>query len=147
MGNRGFAGKWSHYDESIRVPLVVYDPRVKRSQRGQVTDALALNLDFPSTFLDWAGVEVPSRYQGQSLKPVVERGKPDDWRIETFHEHFAVRQRIPAFEGIRNEQFKYVRYLDHDNYEFLHDLKNDPDELVNLADNPEYAKTLQNMRA
>jgi choline-sulfatase len=147
MGNRGFAGKWSHYDESIRVPLVVYDPRVKRSQRGQVTDALALNLDFPSTFLDWAGVEVPSRYQGQSLKPVVERGKPDDWRMETFHEHFAVRQRIPAFEGIRNEQFKYVRYLDHDNYEFLHDLKNDPDELVNLADNPEYAKTLQNMRA
>jgi arylsulfatase A-like enzyme len=147
MGNRGFAGKWSHYDESIRVPLVVYDPRVKRSQRGQVTDALALNIDFPSTFLDWAGVEVPSRYQGQSLKPVVERGKPDDWRMETFHEHFAVRHRIPAFEGIRNEQFKYVRYFDHGNYEFLHDLKNDPDELVNLADNPEYAKTLQDMRA
>ena len=146
MGNRGFAGKWSHYDESLRVPLVVYDPRVARSQRGQVTDALALNLDFPSTFLDWAGAETPSRYQGQSLRPVVEGGKPDDWRTETFHEHFAVRNRIPAFEGVRNEQFKYVRYFDHGNYEFLHDLKNDPDELVNLADNPEYAKTLQNMR-
>jgi arylsulfatase A-like enzyme len=146
MGNRGFAGKWSHYDESLRVPLIVYDPRVPKKQRGKETDALALNLDLPSTFLDWAGIDVPKRYQGRSLKPIVEKHKPNDWRTETFHEHFAVRHRIPAFEGLRNEQYKYVRYLDEGNHEFLHDLKNDPDELVNLADNPKYAKELQAMR-
>ncbi len=146
MGNRGFAGKWSHYDESLRVPLIVSDPRVPKRKRGQVTDALALNLDLPSTFLDWAGIEVPARYQGRSLEPIVERGKPKDWRKETFHEHFAVRHRIPAFEGIRNEQFKYVRYFDHENREFLHDLKKDPDELVNLAADPEFASTLKTMR-
>ena len=72
--------------------------------------------------------------------------KPADWRTETFHEHFAVRNRIPAFEGIRDERFKYVRYFDHGNYEFLHDLKNDPDELVNLVDDPKYAETLADMR-
>ncbi|HCZ05239.1 MAG TPA: acetylglucosamine-6-sulfatase, partial [Verrucomicrobiales bacterium] len=65
---------------------------------------------------------------------------------DTFHEHFAVRHRIPAFEGIRNQQFKYVRYVDHDSLEFLHDLKNDPDELVNLATDPSYADTLVTMR-
>lgn len=146
MGNRGFAGKWSHYDESLQVPLIVFDPRVSKKRRGQETDALALNLDLPSTFLDWAGAEIPDRYQGRSLTPVVNRGKPKNWRTETFHEHFAVRQRIPAFEGIRNEQFKYIRYIDEDNREFLHDLKNDPDELVNLADDPEYAATLRTMR-
>ena len=146
MGNRGLAGKWSHYDESLRVPLIVTDPRVPASRRGTVTDALALNLDLPATFLDWAEIEVPERYQGRSLKPVVSAGKPTDWRTETFHEHFAVRDRIPAFEGLRNEQFKYVRYFDHGNYEFLHDLKHDPHELVNLAADPQYAETLQVMR-
>lgn len=146
MGNRGFAGKWSHYEESLRVPLIVFDPRVPEGQRGQVTDAMALNLDLPATFLDWAGVEIPARYQGRSLAPVVTEGKPGDWRTETFHEHFAVRNRIPAFEGIRNENFKYVRYFDDGNYEFLHDLKNDPDELVNLAEDPKHAEVLLAMR-
>jgi choline-sulfatase len=146
MGNRGFAGKWSHYDEALRVPLIVADPRVPRAQRGTVTDALVLNLDLPATFLDWAGVEVPQRYQGRSLVPVVATGKPKDWRTETFHEHFAVRNRIPAFEGVRNEQFKYVRYFDHGNHEFLHDQQNDPDELVNLVDDPKHSDTLQALR-
>jgi arylsulfatase A-like enzyme len=147
MGNRGFAGKWSHYEEALRVPLIISDPRVPKSQRGKVTDALALNLDLPASFLDWAGVKIPERYQGRSLNPVVSRGKPSDWRTETFHEHFAVRNRIPAFEGLRNENFKYVRYFDYANYEFLHDLKNDPDELTNLAGSPKYAKVLRDMRA
>jgi len=146
MGNRGMAGKWSHYEQALHVPLIVADPRVSPKQRGQVTDALALNLDLPATFLDWAGVEIPERYQGHSLRKIVEKGKPVDWRTETFHEHFAVRNRIPAFEGIRDGQFKYVRYFDHGNREFLHDLKNDPDELSNLADDPHFAKTLQSMR-
>ncbi|QEG38253.1 sulfatase-like hydrolase/transferase [Roseimaritima ulvae] len=146
MANRGLAGKWSHYEESLRVPLIVVDPRLDNAQQGKVTDAAALNLDLPATFLDWAGVEVPERYQGHSLRPVVEQGKPADWRSETFHEHFAVRNRIPAFEGLRNERFKYVRYFDHGNHEFLHDLQRDPDELINFAVDPAYADTLQAMR-
>lgn len=146
MGNRGLAGKWSHFEESLRVPLIVYDPRVPAEQRGKVSDAAALNVDLPATFLDFAGAKIPERYQGHSLKPIVDGDKPQDWRTETFHEHFAVRNRIPAFEGIRNERYKYVRYFDHGNHEFLHDLKNDPDELVNLAADPAYAKTLTAMR-
>ncbi len=146
MGNRGFAGKWSHYEESLRVPMIIRDPRVSKKEQGKVTQASALNLDLPSTFLDWAGIDVPERYQGRSLKPIVSGKQPKDWRKETFHEHFAVRNRIPAFEGVRNERFKYVRYIDHERYEFLHDLKNDPDELENLADKSEFKKVLVAMR-
>ncbi|MEZ6130278.1 MAG: sulfatase-like hydrolase/transferase [Planctomycetaceae bacterium] len=146
MGNRGLAGKWSHYEESLRVPLIIADPRVSDSARGKVTDAIALNLDLPATFLDWAGVDIPQRYQGHSLKSIVNNEKPSDWRTESFHEHFAVRNRIPAFEGLRNANYKYVRYFDHGNREFLHDLKNDPDELVNLADDARHVETLQAMR-
>ncbi len=145
MGNRGFAGKWSHYEESLRVPLIIHDPRVPDSEKGKVTESIVLNLDLPSTFLDWAGAEIPERYQGHSLKEIVESETPGDWRTESFHEHFAVRHRIPAFEALRNENFKFVRYIDHD-YEFLHDLKSDPDELVNLVDDPAHADTLNAMR-
>ncbi len=146
MGNRGLAGKWSHFENSLRVPLIVCDPRVPQSQRGKVTESIALNLDLPATFVDWAGASIPTRYQGSSLKPLVDGDTPNDWRTESFHEHFAVRHRIPAFEGIRNEDYKYVRYFDHGNREFLHDLKNDPDELINLADDPNYVTMLNEMR-
>ena len=146
MGNRGLAGKWSHFEESLRVPMIIFDPRVEATERGKVTDSIALNLDLPATFLDWTGAEIPERYQGHSLRPIVDGNTPEDWRSESFHEHFAVRNRIPAFEGIRNENFKYVRYFDHGNKEFLHDLKNDPHELVNLADDPKHAETLTAMR-
>ncbi len=146
MGNRGLAGKWSHYDDALRVPMVIYDPRVNSTHRGQVTDAIALNLDIPATILDWANVKVPERYQGRSLRPIVSGSVPQDWRTDSFHEHFAVRNRIPAFEGIRNQRFKYVRYVDNQNYEFLHDLQADPDELVNFVSDPRYADTLETLR-
>ena len=67
MGNRGLSGKWSHFEESLRVPLIVADPRVAASERGKVSRSPVLNLDLPATFLDWAGAVVPVRYQGRSL--------------------------------------------------------------------------------
>ena len=145
MGNRGLAGKWSHFEEALRVPLIIADPRHK--SKAGATELSALNVDLPATFLDWANVDIPSRYQGKSLRSLVEGTRPKDWRSETFHEHFAVRNRIPAFEGLRNAKFKYVRYFDHDNHEFLHDLKKDPLELVNLARDPTHKEVLEQMRA
>ncbi len=52
-----------------------------------------------------------------------------------------------SWEGVRGQRYKYARYLDQNPaYEFLHDLKDDPDELVNLANDPEYATQLMLMR-
>ena len=147
MGDRGFAGKWSHHEQSLRVPLVIYDPRLPKNLRGRTVDAMALNLDLPSTFLDWGGVRVPASYQGISLKPLIEsRVAPAEWREDFFCEHFNPRYRM-SWEGVRGKRFKYARYLDQDPvYEFLHDLKNDPDELTNLATDPKHASVLRRLQ-
>src|SRR5690606_33831358 len=70
MGNRGFAGKWSHYEESLRVPLIVCDPRLPADRRGKVVEAMALNIDLAPTFLAYAGATIPENYQGRSLVPL-----------------------------------------------------------------------------
>jgi len=147
MGDRGFAGKWSHHEQSQRVPLVVYDPRQLDAHRGRIVDTMSLNLDLPSTFLDWAGVTIPESYQGDSLKPLIEgESEPDGWRKDFYCEHFNPRYSM-SWQGVRGKRFKYARYTDQDpEYEFLHDLENDPDELVNLAKNPEYAAILSQLR-
>ncbi|MBH53124.1 MAG: acetylglucosamine-6-sulfatase [Opitutaceae bacterium] len=143
MGDRGFAGKWTHYEQSIRVPLIIYDPRYKG---GKVIPLFALNLDLPVTFLTWAGVTVPDRYQGLDLSGFVNGQTPKSWRTVTFHEHVGLRPNH-SWEGIRDRRFKYARYFDQEGpYEFLHDLRNDPDELVNLAENPAYKMELEAMR-
>lgn len=145
MGNRGLAGKWTHHEQSLQVPLIIHDPRLPAGSQNKTTSAPALNLDLPTTILDWAGIPIPERYQGRSLTPLLTGTTPADWPTETYHEHFAVRHLIPAFEGIRTTRYKYARYLDHD-HEFLHDLEKDPLELINLADSPEHQKILTALR-
>lgn len=144
MGDRGFAGKWSHYEQSLRVPLIIYDPR-ETAPRGQVVDHMAMNLDLPVTFLSWAGVEIPAHYQGLDLTPIVNGEMPANWRTDMFHEHVGLRPLI-SWEGVRNKRYKYARYFDQNNYEFLYDLSRDPDELVNLADDSDYKGILANLR-
>ncbi len=146
MGDRQFAGKWSHYEQSLRVPLIIYDPRLPEAQRGRVVDPMALNLDLPSTFLDWAGVAEPECYQGRSLVPIVKGETPEDWRKEFYCEHLQLAPTL-TWQGVRGERYVYARYHDQEpGYEFLHDLENDPDQLQNLATDPEHADLLAKMR-
>ena len=147
MGDRGFAGKWSHHEQSQRVPLIVFDPRLPEDLRGRTVDPVALNLDLPATFLDWAQVKIPNSYQGISLKPIIENDTPPEvWRDDFFCEHQNPKYAM-SWLGVRGARFKYARYTDQEpHYEFLHDLKNDPDELTNLVDDPEYASVLEQLR-
>lgn len=146
LGDRGFQGKWSHYEESLRVPLVIFDPRLPREQRGRVVDAMALNVDLPATFLDWAGVTKPAAYEGRSLAPIVQGRTPGDWRKHFFCEHLDLAPTL-TWEGIRGERYVYARYFDQrPPAELLYDLQADPDELKNLASDPEQAATLKRMR-
>lgn len=148
MGQRGFAGKWSHYEESLRVPLIIYDPRPGGGQRGRVLDPMALNIDISATLLDLAGVAVPDSYQGRSLTPWL-RGNSPRWRKNFFCEHLmAADTRIPKWEGVRGARYVYARYFEQQPvYEFLHDLHTDPDQLRNLVDDPDHAEALRLMRA
>ncbi len=147
MSDRGFAGKWSHYEQSLRVPLIVYDPRKPESQRGALLNPMALNVDLPATMLQLAGIDVPAHYQGRSLVPILNGRAPDDWRQDFFCEHLMNHSDIPKWQGVRGRRYKYANYFEQSPpYEYLHDLKVDPDELKNFADDPEYADVLKKMR-
>lgn len=146
-GNRGFAGKWSHFEESLRVPLVIYDPREPLFKRVRVARETVLNVDLAPTILTFAGIEPPASYQGQSLRPLVQRNTPADWRTDFFCEHLMDYKPIPKWEGVRSGRYKYARYFEHlPEGEFLHDLQEDPRELKNLATDPAYAEVLATMR-
>ncbi len=147
LGDRGFAGKWSHYEQSLRVPLIVHDPRPSAdATRGTVDARWVMNLDLAPSFLAWAGVPVPAAYQGRDLGPLVAGADPGPWRDEMFFEHLVLRPAI-AWEGVRAGDFKYARYFDQEqDAEFLHDLRADPDELVNLARDPARAGELERLR-
>jgi len=149
MGQRGFAGKWSHYEESLRVPLIVHDPRLPKQRRGTTNEATALNIDIPATMLELAGVSVPDHYAGRSVVGLMKGRTPPDWRRDFFCEHLMdTGTRIPKWEGVRGERYVYARYFQQEPvYEFLHDLKRDPDQLRNLASDPAHAAVLARMRA
>lgn len=147
MGNRGFAGKWSHYDESLRVPLIIYDPRIPEEETGNTSDKIALNIDIPATILDFAGISQPEHYQGVSLLPVLNNENTETWRESFLCEHRMGHKQIPKYVGLRGKRYVYANYYEQDPpYEYLHDLQNDPNQLENLATNPEYKELLRNIR-
>ena len=69
LGERGFADKWYIYEPSIRVPLLIFDPRAEKSNRGRVVSATALNVDLCPTILDLAQLTVPKATQGEVWSP------------------------------------------------------------------------------
>ena len=146
LGERGFAGKWTMHDCSIRIPLILYDPRQKTRMRGAEIDELVLNIDITPTLLDLAGVVVPDHYEGRSLLPSI-TGRSIDSRKEVFTEHLWDHPEIPRTEAIRTERWKYIRYFDHPEYEELYNLDNDPVESINLACETKHADILEAMRS
>ncbi len=148
MGDRGFAGKWSHYEQSLRVPLIIHDPRLGKEKHARVIPPLVMNLDLPSTMLELAGVEVPAKYQGESLVPWLKGETPTSWREDFYNEHHYNHKRLPKWRGVHGERFTYARYYEQKPVqEMLYDLEKDPDQLTNLAKDPEYAPVLKRMRA
>lgn len=145
--SRGFAGKWSHFEESQRVPLIVFDPRMEKSRAGKAVSPMALNIDIAPTILSYAGLEAAEGYQGMDVKPLVDGDVILDWRHDFFCEHRMDNKRIPKWEGVRGERYKYARYYEQEPvFEMLIDLEKDPDELQNFVADPIYAGTLKEMR-
>jgi arylsulfatase A-like enzyme len=138
MGDRGFQGKWSHYDQSLHVPLIVCDPRMKSELRGRVLKETATSLDIPATILDLATVPVPSKYQGATLRPLLEGAHPKTWRTDFYVEHHANPAQIATWFGVRDNRYTYANYYKN-GAEMLYDRERDPTELTNVAADPAYA--------
>jgi arylsulfatase A-like enzyme len=148
LGDRGLFGKWLGYDPSIRVPGLIFDPRLPAENRGVRRKEMVLSIDFAPTMLAMAGVAAPTRMQGVSLVPLLQT-KPDTWRDAFFFEHlYEHNGQIVPSEGVRTDRWKYIRYIKQDPIvEELYDLENDPYELRNMSADPTHASRLTELRA
>ena len=115
-------------------------------RRGRRCDQTALSIDLAPTMLAMAGVKISRKMQGESLLPLI-RGQRPPWRSEFFYEHLFSHRTIPRSEAVRDERYKYIRFLDVEPpCEELYDLSADADEAHNLAGKLEHAATLKRMR-
>ncbi len=147
VGERGLADKWLPYEHSIRVPLIITDPRQPMTHRGVRRSQIALNLDVAPTFLEYAGLPIPSHMQGTSLIPLI-KNEAKTWRKEFFYEHLVkIVQNIPKSRAVVGERHKYIVYFDQSPpYEELFDFINDPFETKNLLKDAAYNAVLDSLK-
>lgn len=148
LGEKGWFDKRYMYEPSLDMPLLVKYPNDIKP--GTVIDALTQNIDFAETFLDYAGVEIPSDMQGKSLRPLLEQTFPEneDFRDAVYYHYYD----YPAFHmvkkhyGIRTKRYKLIHFYDDiDSWE-LYDLEKDPKEIHNQIDNPTYDSIEEKLR-
>ncbi|MBU2950869.1 sulfatase [Tamlana agarivorans] len=147
-GSHGLGSKVLPYEEGARTPLIIVDPRQK--DKGQSTSALTGNVDIPATILDYAGISIPSIYDGKSIRPLVEDPKTK------------IRSSLPIIQvwgpkathclTVMDDRYKYIYwyYKDEANNiyptEELFDIVNDPYELENIASITKFKSQLTKMR-
>jgi arylsulfatase A-like enzyme len=146
-GEHGLADKWYPYEESIRVPLIVRDPRLPASNRGKANDDFVLNVDLAPAILAFAGIAAPGGMQGSDFAPLYLAAKKPEWREEFFYEHATIRNTdfIPSSEALVRTDVKYIYWPDF-KHEELFDLSQDPFEERNLVQDAAHAKTLASLR-
>ncbi|MFZ4260716.1 sulfatase-like hydrolase/transferase [Sphingobacterium sp. HJSM2_6] len=144
LGEHGIMGKWNAFKESTHVPLIIYHPQ-ESSLKGLVNEnSFALNIDIAPTILGMLKAKIPTGMQGVNLMDMIS-GKIAN-RDRFFYEHQVIGSPgLPQSEALITKDYKYIKFIEH-NYEILYDLKNDPDEIKNEIDNPQYANVLQDLR-
>ena len=135
LGDHGLFDKRFMYEESIRMPFLMRWPAAIKA--GTKTDAIALNVDFAPTFLEAAGLPVPTDMQGRSLLPLVRGRPPADWRTSMYYRYYhdPGDHNTRAHYGVRTRTHKLIYFWKKDQWE-LFDLLNDPYELHNLYGEP-----------
>ena len=147
LGDHGWFDKRFMYEESLRMPLLVRHPG--EIHAGAVNEDIVLNLDFAETFLEYAGVSVPGDMQGRSLRPLLQGHAPEGWRSSMYYHYYeypAVHS-VKRHYGVRTLRYKLIHfYNDIDEWE-LYDLKNDPDELHNIYNDPRQTDVVKELKA
>jgi arylsulfatase A-like enzyme len=147
LGDHGWFDKRFMYEESLRMPLVVRFPG--RTKPGSVNRDMVQNLDFAPTFLDVAGVEIPSDMQGKSFCRILAGKTPANWRQSIYYHYYeypAVHS-VKRHYGVRTQGYKLIHfYHDIDAWE-LYDMAKDPRELNNVYDDPANARVVKELKA
>jgi arylsulfatase A-like enzyme len=145
LGEHGWFDKRFMFEQSLRTPLLIQWPGVIK--QGSINDDLVSNLDLAETFLDIAGIKVPSDMQGMSIVHILKGKTPSDWRKEHYYHYYEYpgSHFVKRHYGITTDRYKLIHYYyDIDEWE-LYDNKNDPDEMKNLYNDPAYASIKANL--
>lgn len=146
LGEHGLWQKRSLFEESARVPLLIAAPG---GRSGAVATHTVELVDVCPTLCDLAGVSVPAGVDGRSLAPLV---RADDADREPFADRPAFTEvELGKYRGVslRSGRWRYIVWQGPDGPagRQLYDHDTDPHELVNLADLPAHAATVQSLDA
>ena len=151
LGDHGWFDKRYMYEHALRMPLLVRYPDLihPATECGEMVS----NVDFAPTFLDVAGLRIPNYVQGRSIVPLLGGTVPADWPDLVYHRYWMNRDKevdAVAHYGIRTHRYKLIYWYDKACGEpgafpgrgtkawELFDLERDPDELLNVYDDPDY---------
>lgn len=147
LGDHWQFSKFTYFDQSFHIPLIVHPPKTKKkSIRGKQVNAFTENIDIMPTILECIGVDIPTQCDGESLEPFFDEDHSFNWRQEAHWEidfrnytNWQAFDLLPdqsALSVIRDNHYKYVHFTALPPLFF--DLKSDPNEFNNLAQNPDY---------
>ncbi len=131
MGSHGLLGKQNLYEHSMRVPLLVAGPGIPRNRR--VSDLVTLH-QLAATLCDYAGVPAPDGAEGESLLPTWLGRNGTGGSPKTVLTAYRDIQR-----AVTDGRWKLIEYPKSQRLQ-LFDLRRDPDERKDLADQPRFLK-------
>ena len=135
LGDHWLGEKELMHEESVRVPLIVYDPDARAdATRGKIDDRLTESIDLAPTFVEALGGEVEGqRLEGRSLLPLLrDRGEAGDWRTHVIAEtDFAMRDAAKRL-GLEVHEARGYMIASHDWKYILWEKY--PPQLFNLAE-------------
>lgn len=158
MGDHWLLGKCGYFEASYQIPLIIRDPRKQAdTARGRIVENFSENIDVMPTMLDYLGLALPVQCDGASLRPFLEgKPAPKNWRTEAHWEYdfrdptddagereLALTLHQCTMNIIRDENWKYVHFTKLP--PLLFDLKTDPNEFTNLANDPAHLPKLLEM--
>ena len=158
LGDHGWYDKRFMYEESLRMPFLIRYPR--EMAPGTVNRNMILNVDFPATFLDCAGVDIPPSFQGRSFRALLQGETPDDWQTSMYYRYWmhGAHHNVCAHYGVRTLRYKLIYYYGdplgqegavgpktEPEWE-LFDLEKDPCEMNSVYADPEYAEVVAELK-
>lgn len=146
LGDHGLYDKRFMYEAALKMPFLVRWPGTAKP--GSVQNAIATNCDFAPTFLEIAGQPVPGDMQGRSLAPLLRGETPADWPKAAYYRYYhdPGHHKTAAHYGITTESHKLIYFWRKDQWE-CYDLRKDPNELHNIANDPASHETVQQLKA
>jgi len=156
LGDHWLGEKELFHDPSVRIPLIVYDPRREAdAARGSVCDALVESIDLAPTFLEAIGAPIPGHIlEGCSLTPFLHGHSPATWRRFAVSEYDYAATPVAAALGLPPRDARLFMIVT-DRWKFVHaeggfrpmlfDLRTDPYEFRDLGGQPQYARIIDEM--